>query len=783
MSNHCFSFLEEEFPDIASECESCEKHYVEGNYTESVFRAGKAAEFIAIFIAEDNGFQEFYNQKARLIALSRKNLFPTKIEVNFNKIRNSRNTAVHKKGDALKDYTYQMHRRLYEICVWFYEKYSHNDLVLSEYNGPIYKSEKINKKDLEGKIDNRVEEKVSEVEKNVTQAVDKRIEEILNKKLSQIENQKSEKIPEDNDNLKNYPFNSEGSSLLNELLKLNISSGEAVESENNLNKFKSYIHVDRSIQDDLIKELERVVDEKSSHLVMLCGSVGDGKSHLLAYIKTKHPDLYSKFTIHGDATESHYTQKKAEDTLAEVLSSFDDENIYKSNEKFILAINLGVLNNFLESNYCLERYTKLKEIIEQAHIFDSEIISQNIIQDKVSFITFSDYNLFELNGDVDSNYVSSNYISSLIKRITIKDYENNPFYRAYRMDKEKGYFSPIMINYEMLCDEEVQKVLSEYIIRIFVEYKKIISTRDLLNLIYELIVPPRIDEYSTDDNVSEFIDYLLPNMLFNNAERSDLLYLLSKYDPTAIRSKELDMFIMNFNISHNINEIFEEYFNSSKAESLNYYFVEYEDLFNCSDSEKQKLLITLIRFALFYGKSNFKLNFADKNYLKFLKYLYYYNIQNHSQYQNLFVDVKKAIFNLKGSIRKDYICIDELDSFKVSKELKLKYNPDSFDVTFEDKLSNRFKTSIKVYFSVLPGKNKIPLEVDFPLYSAICKLNKGYKPNKFEMENLILFDEFINNLINENKSDDLIINNLDLDVDFTFEYNEDFDSFTFERGG
>lgn len=783
MSEYCFSFLEDEFPDIASECEYCEKHYVEGNYTESVFRAGRACEFISIKIAEDNGFQEFYNQKARLFALSRKNLFPRTIEINFNRIRNSRNDAAHKKGDALKDYAYQMHKRLYEICTWFYENYSLNDFVPLEYNGPIYESEKINKKDLEGKIDNRVNEKVSEVEKSVTQAVDERIEEILSKKLSEFEIQKSEKYSDDTDNLKNYHFNPDGSYLLNELSKLNISSGEAVESENNLNQFKSYIHVNRSIQEDLIEELERVVEHDSSHLIMLCGSVGDGKSHLLAYIKTTRPDLYSKFKIHGDATESHYTQKTAEDTLAEVLSSFDDENIYQSNEKFILAINLGVLNNFLESDYCLERYTKLKKIIEEAHIFDSEIISQNIIQDKVSFITFSDYNLFELNGDIDTNYVSSKYISSLINKITINDYDNNPFYRAYKMDEERGYFSPIMLNYEMLCDEEVQKVLIEYIIRIFVEYKKIISTRDLLNLIYELIVPPRLEEYSQDDNIGDFIDYLLPNMLFNNAERSDLLYLLSQYDSTAIRSKELDMFIMNFNISRSLNEIFEEYFNTSKLESLNNYFGEYNDLLNCSDSEKQKLIITLIRFALFYGKSNFKLNFADKNYLEFLKYLYYYNIQNHGQYQNLFVEVKKAIFNLKGSIRKDYICIDELDSFKVSKELKLKYNPDSFDVTFEDKLSNRFKTSIKVYFSVFPGKNKIPLEVDFPLYSAICKLNKGYKPNKFEMENLILFDEFINTLIDENKSDDLIINNLDLDVDFTFEYNEDFDSFTFERGG
>ena len=67
-----------------------------------------------------------------------------------------------------------------------------------------------------------------------------------------------------------------------------------------------------------------------------------------------------------------------------------------------------------------------------------------------------------------------------------------------------------------MCDEDVQKVLIEYIIRIFVEYKKIISTRDLLNFIYELIVPPELIKYAQNDNVSDFVDYLLPNMLFNN---------------------------------------------------------------------------------------------------------------------------------------------------------------------------------------------------------------------------------------------------------------------------
>lgn len=785
MSNYCFSFLEEDFPSISSECKNCEKLLVEGYYDDSIKRAGKACELISKEIAKKSDREDLLpkhvGQGARLEELIiKEQAIPPNIGRDFRKIKNIRNKVTHGTYEH-NEISYNLHKRLFDICVWFYKDFLLKDLDVPEYDGPIYVSTKIDGDEIAEEI-TKVGQKIDEHQKTTDEKLER-----MQQKIAELETKTSEpvreEVPAENDNLSDYPFKSKnGSYLLNELSKLNISSAESVESENDLTQFKNYTHVDRSIQRDFIEELERVVDEESSHLVMLCGSVGDGKSHLLAYLKTNRPELYNKFTIHGDATESHFTQKNAEDTLAEVLYSFDDENIDTSFEKFILAINLGILNNFLESDYCNERYSKLKKIIEDVHIFDPDIISQNIILDKVSFITFSDYNLFELTGDYDTNYVSSEYISSLINKITDEDYYNNPFYRAYSMDKESRYNHPIIYNYEMLCNEEVQKVLIEYVIRIFVEYKKIISTRDLLNFIYELIVPPEFIKYAQNDNVSDFVDYLLPNMLFNNPNRSSLSQLLSQFDPTLIRSEKLDKFIIKLNISHNLNEILDEYFNTSKLEFLNSFFDEYSDLYDCRGSEKNKLVVTLIRFALFYGKSNFKSIFHDENYLTYLRYLYAYNIQNNSQYHELFSQVKEAIFNLKGSIKKGYICIDELESFKVSKELKLKYYPDSFEVAHEDKLSNRFKTSIKVIFSASQGE-KIPLEVDFPLYSAICKLNKGYKPNKVEKENLVLFDEFINNLINESSSDDLIVRNTNFDVDFIFEYAEDFDRFTFERGG
>ena len=65
---------------------------------------------------------------------------------------------------------------------------------------------------------------------------------------------------------------------------------------------------------------------------------------------------------------------------------------------------------------------------EDAHIFDPDIISQNIIQDKVSFITFSDYNLFELTGDYDTNYI-------------LKDVDGNLYHLECKIGFDNKYYA------------------------------------------------------------------------------------------------------------------------------------------------------------------------------------------------------------------------------------------------------------------------------------------------------------------------------------------------------
>ena len=749
MQNHCFSFLENRFSTISNEAMYGEKHLVNENYIDSIFRIGKAAELITVSICEfeDKGYLITKGQKNMLNQLAYKGILTNEIYKKLESLRKLRNKAAH--GGYIrneKEAAEDTHKNFFDISVFFFRKYGDKNFTVPNYTGPIM--EKITPPDGPGY------ESSLQTNPNITIGSE--------------------------GPLSDYPFEKyDDSYLLNELSKLKDSSKEAVE-DNDLSNFKRYLHIDRSIQDDFIKELEKVSDLNSSHLIMLCGSVGDGKSHLLAILKNKRPDLFKKFIIHNDATESFDPEKNALDTLANVLNPFNDSNINSSSEKFILAINLGVLNNFLESSYAKEDYTKLKEIIDSANIFDSSNVSKNISLDKVSIITFSDYNMFELTGDLDSNYVSSNYITSLFKKITQNE-ETNPFYVAYLKDKESNLISPLIYNYEMLMDEDVQKTIIDYIIKIFIKYRKIISTRDLLNFIYELIVPPEYVKNEDLDDIKDFIEYSLPNLLFNSPERSDLLKLFNELDPTLYRNEELDRFIIDLNIN-DINKTLNRYFDLNRMAFYEGYNEYLENFKSYGQEDRQKITSILIRFAVFYGKNILKNNFKDEVYLDYLNYLYCYNTQAHKEYKNLFLMIKEAIFNWKGSYKKNTICIDTLYSFKVYKSLKLKPIPDKFDTNLLEGLflGNRFKTQIKVYFSTDSSSKKIPLDVDFSLYEYIVKLYNGFKPNQADKENLIILDEFIDNLLAEDSDKDLYIVNLDTDVEFLFEYN-DFGTFEFKE--
>lgn len=138
--------------------------------------------------------------------------------------------------------------------------------------------------------------------------------------------------------------------FVDELNRLRKSSSDSIDGTDTFDDFKKYMHVSRSAEKDLIEILYKIADSGRKSLVMLCGSAGDGKSHLLSYLKNDLR-LLDNYVVYNDATESSAPSKTAIETLSEALQGFSDENLEKPGKNFILAINLGVLSNFVESSY------------------------------------------------------------------------------------------------------------------------------------------------------------------------------------------------------------------------------------------------------------------------------------------------------------------------------------------------------------------------------------------------------------------------------------------------
>ena len=831
MTTHCFYFLKDKFPEYEKEAKKVEIATEQRNPETALITAGNLIEILTKYLAEVNnlGYLKSFKHSARLKELYHENIIPFKQSINFENARKLRNKVAHQSPHVTIDDAYRMHRLLYLILTWFYKDYGDSEFKPEEYNGPIYKPSinqntkfiEENKKSLD-----ELSSKISNIEKNQNSLVDEKsfiqlrsdFEKLLNENKSlekeitnlkdlkrQIEdikeslylNEKKEEgddfesssdilifeegnqnemddtsiVVNDDDELE------EGSYLLRQLSKLSTKSKESVEGHYNLDSFKDYLHVDRTIKKVFMERLKDIPRD-SGHLVMLCGNVGDGKSHLLAYLNSKESDLANQFYIWGDGSISLDPDKNAIDTLMEVLEPFNDNNFNNPTKKIILAINLGTLNDFIESERAKKHFKKLRKHIYNSNIFDSKSLSENYFKGNLSIINFSDYNIFELTEN--SQYeVQSCYLSSLIDKIVLKDVNKNPFYKAYRKDKDNGYKHPILYNYKMLGLEEVKRVIIDLIVKISIKYKKFISTRAFLNFIHEIIVPPEINVYDDSWDISEYFDELLPNLLFSKYDSGFMKYLYLE-DPTRLRIKALDQLIIDLNTSENIIDVVEENIDVSSIEffrdSLKYY-----GSLKGSSTKEMTLLNTLIRFAYIFPKGNLINVFNDEDYTDYLKYLYFYHKEDYENYEKLFYEVKNAVFRWQGTIDDSNIIVNSLNNFYICKELDLTptINEKDYLVDKNNEILRRFKTDILITFNV-NGISNVPLYVDFSLYKYIIELNKGFRPNKNEEKVLIAFKEFIKDIINTISSNNhTIIKKIDSSETFDLSYNKMFNKYMF----
>lgn len=228
--------------------------------------------------------------------------------------------------------------------------------------------------------------------------------------------------------------------FIGQLSRLRKLSAESVENTNTFDLFKEYLHVERQVEIELRDLLRNINANQEKCLVLLCGSAGDGKSHLISYLKNSDDEgLLNNFEPYNDATESSEPTLTSIDTLAEKLSSFNDDNLDSNDgKKMIIAINLGTLNNFIDSEKG-KNFRKLKHYVLNNGIFSGYGQSGGYQVGSVfQHVSFSDYQVFSLG----SNGIETTFLDLLFKKVFQKE-SNNPFYTSYDILKTRSNESDV----------------------------------------------------------------------------------------------------------------------------------------------------------------------------------------------------------------------------------------------------------------------------------------------------------------------------------------------------
>lgn len=785
MDINIFKYLEKEYQELYSLATDIDKLVFTAPHTvivKSRVYIEKLSEQIAKLEGLDN--LNVVSLADRLSSLSRNGVLDNVVGEYFYQVRKIGNKAAHEEVDTELLLALNIHNYIYKITCWFIETY-----IDYNFKSPIYKSPKpIN--------DTKVDNEHSSILMKLMGKVDHLLHMNKEKEVVDIDvnNIRKDKVLENQNSEDEVAIDSnkiisevKKECLIQELSKLKESSKEAVEGLNTFSKFKKYMHVNRDAQNELQDIILEANKAEKAQLILVCGSVGDGKSHIISYFKNKYPDVMGNFTLHNDATESLEPNKTSMDTLNDILDNFSDEKIETSTEKLILAINLGTLNNFIDSEYG-KRFTVLQKYVESKKILEKSIIENRFdSSSNIQFINFSDYNLYTLK----DGKVQSKYIKELINKITNPS-EVNDFYNSYKencsncKNKDK---CPIKANYELISEDNVQNAIVDLLVQCIIKKKIIISTRALLNFMYDLIIARSYIDVNSPmfkDKIGklkneEYINSLTPNIIFDHKELSFIFNALSTLDPLNVRNEKVDDFIIKFNNSTELIQFFDQYIDYPRE------YIEKINNVNFDELEgrriKSNLLKLFIRSYYLCGKGDlFSLN--DEVYENFIKYLYFWNKGDKAKLIGLYGEIKDGILKWNGEAEKNHINIfvgKTQVKYKVSEKLELKADTSSLPINKDSELI-KFLTEMEIRYKGDNLDTSCSIDIDYSLYDLLIRVGNGYRPNKKDKNNFIKFIEFINKIEcagSQNNQLTFTEKNREENKKYRLEFDEEFEIYRF----
>ncbi|MCF0260416.1 MAG: DNA phosphorothioation-dependent restriction protein DptF [Erysipelotrichaceae bacterium] len=541
--------------------------------------------------------------------------------------------------------------------------------------------------------------------------------------------------------------------LKSELHKLEKSSAESVANTEQFGDFKKYMHVEREADRQLKELLRNVNNQADKSLVLVCGSAGDGKSHLLSYLNNVDDEkLLEGYEVFNDATESEAPDKTNIQTLADRLKEFSDDQIdLNDHTKKIIGINLGTLANFVDSEFG-RNFSKLKQYVEDHKIFTdfNEDFSYDPNSPFQSF-NFSDYQIFSLGEDG----ITTDFVHAIFKKV-FEPSDDNPFYCAYLEDRKDSTYSrnPILHNFEFLMNETVQNYISQQLVEVVLTEKITVSARDLMDFIYSLLVHPKFQEdhilldKKESDFFKNYLKYTTPMILYNEPSSSKIINAIQRHDLFSTRTEEKDKNTLMFHVSDQVQEELLKATEDTpylKAISSNGIDTDrmLENNGKTTKTGEKDLRQLIYLFTQYLNDMKKKRDgsgysfYAQKiPYLKeFIDSLYFQESNQPKKLSELSKTVKNALNAWNGRYDENQMCIERIDtqmfvfgSMKVAADFDKKaVKKEGYIQRFSPNIIMRFKNDKSL------DSHEYSVRIDYSLFVLLHKLNQGYE---------LTFDEY-----------------------------------------
>lgn len=519
-------------------------------------------------------------------------------------------------------------------------------------------------------------------------------------------------------------------------LHLSQHSVDSVQNGIAFTNWDEYMHVDRPIESKLMEKMDEI-DKAGGGIVLLIGSAGDGKSHLISRIKQMSD--WGDGSFYNDATASNSPKKTAIDTLKIALVDFKDTNLYSTNKKLVLAINLGKLNALIDDK---EFQSDYHEIVNSTlPIFDDDSTTLPINTERVKVLMFTDEQIFELLVDSSSEIpVDSDFLSKIMEKIVAKT-NDNPFYVEYTTDIANGASpkDPIILNYKLLCIPEVRNTIVHTIIEAIVRYKLIITPREFLDFLYSIIVYPHYDEYvDGHKEKKEFFEALLPSLLYCGGENM-IQRAICKLDPLKQSSTEHDKQLSVLFTSYSIPS---SYLTEQQTSALPVDLLKRTNEFyanNGRDIEKTTKFVFRLKHLLSYHTESE----VYKSYLALLKGIFNKDVHKMQEIYNV---VSKAIPRHYGSFyeKSNMVPLNiQGGRYRLFGSLQLK--PERVKSYHSELYKNEFLLRFDMEWKFPDAP--VRLRMDYQLYSYLNELNRGKLALSYENEKDLTFSRFVRRLV------------------------------------